>query len=160
MHQNRPDLRRQGSCYHSMGETVILGLCLYLFRYPSLRAFVKEFKANNVALKNLNQFFTVKGIPGDDQFRYILCDIPTEAFNQVLKLIHQRLERKKLVQSFRLLNKFDLVDIDSSGEWSSYKIGCDKCLLRTGSKGANLNMHGQLVASLISPYQPISLTMA
>jgi hypothetical protein len=157
-----PDRRRQASCDYPLGEVILMGLCMFLFRYPSLRAFVTEFRENQIALANFNEFFTLKGVPSDDEFRYALSKIPTQVFNKILQKLHQRLERKKRVQALRLMDKYDLVALDGSGQLSSYKLSCPKCLTRTSSKCGQeqtLYLHGQLVASLISAQTSLSLTM-
>jgi len=136
---------------------------MFLFRYPSVRAFVREFKDNPVALANLNEFFKLKDIPSEDGFRYALSKIPTVFFNKILQKLHQRLERKKRVQGFRLLDKYDIVGLDGSGQLSSQKIHCPKCLTHASSQGGKdkcLYLQGQLVASLISAENPLSLTLA
>ncbi|MCB9026888.1 MAG: hypothetical protein H6625_11255 [Bdellovibrionaceae bacterium] len=61
-------------------------------------------------------FFLIKAVPSEDELRYALSKIPSSAFNKILQKIHQRLERKKQVQSFRLLDKYDLISLDGSGQ--------------------------------------------
>lgn len=155
-----PDQRRQKSCEYPLGEVILSGICLFLFRYPSIRSFVKEFRGNEVALANLNEFFTLKDVPSDDELRYALSHVPTSFFNRTLRSLHQRLERKKQVQAFRLLDKYDLIALDGSGQISSYKIHCEKCLTRNKTNKPPLYLHGQLVASLISAKHPVSLSMS
>lgn len=159
-HALAPEHRRRKSISYPMGEVVLLGICLFLFRYRSLKSFVREFRHNSVGIANLNEFFTLSEVPSDDEFRYILSEIPTAFFNRMLKHLHQRLEGKKVIQNWRLLGKYDLVSIDGSGQLSSYKIKCKKCLSRTNKSGHVMHLHGQLLASLISTNPPASLALA
>jgi hypothetical protein len=138
---------------------VLLGLCLFLFRYRLLSSFVKEFRHNHEGINNFNEFFTLSEVPSDE-FRYILSKTPTSCINQILKNCHQRLERKKVIQDWRLMGKYDLVSMDGTGQLSSYKVKCEKCLARINNGGNTMHLHGQLLASLISPNQPISLPLA
>ena len=50
--------------------------------------------------------------------------------------------------------------MDGTGQLSSYKVKCEKCLTRINNSGNTMHLHGQLLASLISPHQSISLPLA
>ncbi len=158
-----PDGRKVCISNYIMGEVSLLGMVLFLFRYPSLLAFIREFKGNQISLENLNEFFKVSSVPSDDDFRYILSKVPTYAMNDLLKKFHQTLERKKTLSSLRFMDKYDLVGLDGSGHISSYKVSCPKCLTRKTRKDGEektLYLHGQLVATLMTVKKTISLTMA
>lgn len=151
IYQCVPEKRRRASCHYPLGEVVLLGLCMFLFRYRSLRSFVREFRDNSVAISNLNEFFTIKAVPSEDELRYALSKIPSSAFNKILQKIHQRLERKKQVQSFRLTYSLQPLSPNSSkkmaghlssrlnqNEIRSYFLGMIICMSR--KKNGSLKM--------------------
>jgi len=153
-----PD-KRKGKCFFKKEAVFISGIYMFLFRSKSLRAYVNEFRNNKEAMSNFNKYFTTNDIPSDDEFRYILSSIPTSAINKILQKIHQVLERKKIIQKFYFMKKYSLLALDGSGQISSYKIKCPKCLTRKSDKKETLYMHSQLVGSMVDTKNNISLTM-
>jgi hypothetical protein len=141
-----------------MVDVVMLDIIKFLLGYRSMRSFVKEFKNNKIAIKNLNKYFGISLVPDEETIKNILSIIATEEVNKLLKLIHQRLERKKITPRLKFMEIYDLLSIDGSGQFSSYKIHCPKCTTKD-IDGKTLYMHAQLVASLVSTHCKTSLTL-
>lgn len=143
-----PDPRIKAKCLYSMEQVFFSGLLMFILRSRSLRAFTKENRGNETALKNLNRWITISDLPSDDELRYCLQTVPTSGLNFLLRDLHQRMERQKLLKDDRLFDRHELVVFDGSGQISSSKIHCEKCLTKVHQDGKTTFWHGQLLASL------------
>ncbi|MBK7961115.1 MAG: hypothetical protein IPK04_07825 [Bdellovibrionales bacterium] len=143
-----PDGRLQSRCKYSMKETLFSGIMMFLLRYRSLRSFTLEHRGNELSLDNFSCFISLSDIPDKDSFRYILESVTTDSVNLILKKIHQRLERQKILDAEKFFGSLDLLSLDGTGQLSSCKVNCEFCLTRNSSDGRTHFMHGQLLASL------------
>lgn len=143
-----PDGRLQSRCKYSMKETLFSGIMMFLLRYRSLRSFTLEHRGNELSLDNFSCFISLSDIPDEDSFRYILESVTTDSVNLILKKIHQRLERQKILDAEKFFGSLDLLSLDGTGQLSSCKVNCEFCLTRNSSDGRTHFMHGQLLASL------------
>jgi len=94
--------------------------------------------------------------PTDDDFRYVLAEVPTASLNEFLCKTHAQLERKKILTDQKFMDKMELVSIDDSGQLSSHNLCFENALIRkssTGSEGRErtLFLPGQLIATLTNP---------
>lgn len=153
-----PDSRMQKKIRYKMVDVVILDIIKSLFGYRSLHSFVTEFRNNPIAVDNLKKYFKINAIPDDDTIRNILSIIPTKSVNELLKLINQRLERKKIINKLKFMERYELLSIDGTGQFSSYKIKCSKCTTKN-IDGNTLYMHNQLVATIVSTTSKVSVTL-
>lgn len=154
-----PDHRVKNRCQYQIEHILFLGILLFITRSRSLRSFVIDHKSSLESLKNFKQWIAIKHIPTDDELRYVLQTISTRTLNRILKLMHQVLERKKIIID-KLLNQFELVSMDGTGQLASFKIACEKCLTRNlSATGEVLFMHGQLLLSLTDPKGLYSLPL-
>jgi hypothetical protein len=143
-----PDGRLQSRCKYSMKETLFSGIMMFLLRYRSLRSFTLEHRGNELSLDNFSCFISLSDIPDEDSFRYILEPVTTDSVNLILKKIHQRLERQKILDAEKFFGSLDLLSLDGTGQLSSCKVNCEFCLTKNSSDGRTHFMHGQLLASL------------
>ena len=158
--QALPDRRRQKSCIYPLEDVFLLTVLMFLFRCRLLRAFTQEMRDNESVLSNLRLYFGINKFPSDDEFRYALQDITAKEINTVLQRMHNRLERRKLSRKIQTLDGQDLVALDGSGQISSHKIHCPKCLTKTDVGGSELFLHQELVASMVDEKANLSLTLA
>ncbi len=133
-----------------MEEIFFCGLMVFLLRHRSLRSFCKENRDNQYTVKNFGRWITIKDIPSDDEIRYSLQTVGTQSINNLLKELHQRMERKKVLKQEKLFERHELITLDGTGQISSKKIQCEKCLTKTLSSGEVCYYHGQLLASVTS----------
>jgi hypothetical protein len=131
-----------------MEQMVFCGLMVFILRYRSLRSFIYENRDNDFALKNFQRWLSFKGLPSDDELRYSLQTVPTRSLNKLLQQLHSDLDRKKILKNQSFLGHHQLVSLDGTGQISSEKIHCERCLTRIASDGTVLYYHGQLLASL------------
>lgn len=131
-----------------MEQVFFCGLMVFLLRYRSLRSFCLENRGNDYSLGNFQKWITIKEIPSDDQIRYCLQTVLTRSLNNLLQKFHQTIERKKILKNERLFDRYDLVTMDGTGQISSNKIACEKCLIKVNQQGEMLHHHGQLLASI------------
>ncbi len=124
------------------------GLMVFMLRYRSLRSFSLENKGNPLTVKNFARWITINDIPGDDELRYGLQTVSTLSLNNLLKDMHQKLERKKILFDQKMFGIHELVTLDGTGQISSKNISCEKCLTKTMQNGEVIFHHGQLLASI------------
>ncbi len=139
---------KTGSCRYSLEQVIFCGLMLFILRHRSLRSFVLETRGNSVALRNFTRWIAISEVPSDDDLRYCLSTISTKTMNALLKKFHAQIDRRKLLANEARLAGLELVALDGTGQLSSTKISCEKCLTREPSTGDKLHMHGQLLASI------------
>jgi hypothetical protein len=132
---------------------------IFILRFRSIRSFSLENKNNPNSLKNFQKWITINDIPSDDELRYCLQTVSTKSLNNLLKDYHQQLERRKILQEQKFIGKYELVTLDGTGQISSSKIKCEKCLIKTLQKGQTIYYHGQLLASLTNYKAAYSLPM-
>lgn len=101
-----------------------------------------------MTIKNLGRWITIKDIPSDDELRYSLQTITTKSLNALIREFHRKLERKKILSQQKLFDRHELIVLDGTGQISSKKIQCEKCLTKTLSTGEICYYHGQLLASV------------
>lgn len=142
------DPRIAKKCQYSMEQIFCCGLMVFLLRHRSLRSFCLENKGNPYTLKNFGRWITIKDIPSDDEIRYSLQTVSTKSLNDLLREFHHKLERKKILAGQKLFDRHELVVLDGTGQISSKKIQCEKCLRKTLSSGDICYYHGQLLASV------------
>jgi hypothetical protein len=157
MHVQDPRIAKK--CQYSMEQIFCCGLMVFLLRHRSLRSFCLENKDNPYTVKNLNRWLTIKGIPSDDEIRYSLQTVSTKSLNNLLREFHQKLERKKILCQQKLFARHELVVLDGTGQISSKKIHCEKCLTKTLSSGDICYYHGQLLASITNISASYSLPL-
>lgn len=160
---NLPDSRIQRKCSYSMGQVTFCTLMMYLTRQRSLNAFCAENRDSEWTRCNFQKWMPMHNVPTDDGIRYALAKRPTSAINGLLRDIHAGLERKKILSDQRLLDKFELVALDGSGQLSSYNLRFENALTRktTLADGSvrTMFLHGQLVATLTNPSATFSLPL-
>lgn len=91
--------------------------------------------------------------------RHSLQTVSTRSVNDILKELHQKLERKKTLNEDRLFDRYELVSLDGTGQISSKKIQCEKCLTKNLSSGEVCYYHGQLLASITNVSGSYSLPL-
>lgn len=143
-----PDPRIEAKRSYTMEQAIFSGLMIFILRYRSLHSFCLENKNNPFTLKNFGKGITIKDIPSDDGLRYCLQTVSTKSLNDLLKDFHQTLERKKILNDQKLFDRHELICLDGTGQISSQKIQCEKCLVKTLHNGDTVYYHGQLLASL------------
>ncbi len=142
------DPRIKAKCTFTMEQMMFSGLMVFLLRFRSLRAFHLENKGNHCSIKNFQRWITINEIPSDDELRYALQTVSTRSLNDLLKDYHYQLDRRKILQDHRFLNQYELMILDGTGQISSSKIKCEKCLTKKTKNGEICYYHGQLLASL------------
>jgi hypothetical protein len=158
-----PDSRLQTRCLYSMGQVTFCTLMMFLTRQRSLRAFCMENRDSEWALHNFQKWLPMQNVPTDDEVRYVLADVPTSAPNELLRKIHQGVERKKILADQKFMDTMELVSLDGSGQLSSYNLCFENALTRKTQTAEGLErtlfLHGQLVATLTNPSATFSLPL-
>lgn len=131
------DPRIAKKCEYSMEQIFYCGLMVFLPRHRSLRSFCLENINHTNTIKNLSRWIIINEIPSDDDIRYSLQPVTIQGLNAFLCECHQK-----------LFDRHELVVLDGTGQISSKKIQCEKCLSKNLSNGEICYCYGQLLASI------------
>lgn len=153
------DRRLPGRSNYPMQHVVFAVILLFIQRQRSLRAFCFENQRGPFLAWNLEKWFPNFKIPTDDSIRYTLETIPTGNINRFLKDMHQQIERRKILDEQKFFGNLELVNFDGTGQLSSSRIHCEKCLTRQPEQGPLRYHHGQLLVSLTNAKGTYSLPL-
>jgi len=154
-----PDKRIEAMCTYSIEQVFFCALMVPLLRFRSLRSFCIENRDNAATIFNFGRYISITEIPSDDTIRMVLKDVQTESLNTFLNKIHHKIERNKILKNHKLLDKFELLAIDGTGQLCSYEIKCKKCLTRKPKNDEIQYLHGQLLVSLTNPLGEYALPL-
>ncbi|MFH2031062.1 MAG: transposase [Bacteroidota bacterium] len=118
-------------------------------------------KEEEVREKNLRTIFKVTNVPEDTQMREVLDNLNPDGLENVFSDYFSNLQKDKILENYRFLDKAYLVSIDGSEYFSSDKICCPCCLTRTSSETKKTRyLHQILQAVLIHPNQKHIIPLA
>jgi hypothetical protein len=89
-------------------------------------------------------------LPHQDTVSNVLNELSVESLEEVKVKMMQKIFSQKLLQKYRLFNKYYLVVIDATGVVSFDKPHCEHCLTKTSKKGKTTYFHYVLEAKLVA----------
>ena len=144
------DNRQQSKVDYSLHDCFMSAFAMMHFQDPSILEFqrrMEEEKHQN----NLKTIFGANAIPSDTQLREVLDNSPYDKLNAVFSDYFRVLQRAKQLEQFQFLPKTHLVTLDGSEYFSSEKIKCPQCLVKTSKKGNSRYHHQILQAAIVCP---------
>ena len=140
---NRVDDLRQGAKVdYPLHDCLMSGFAMMFFQDPSLLCFQQRIQ-DLMERNNLGTVFNVGTIPKDTQMRQALDPIESEAIAPVFSDFLHRLQRGKQLVQYQFIDDMYLISIDGSEYFSSEKIHCPNCLVK--SKKGKLRYHHQIL---------------
>ncbi len=135
------------------------GLALFSMKFPSLLQFDNKREKPTIK-KNLTNLFQVGDkIPCDTQLREVLDEYdplayirPTFKDSVLLAGTHG------LLDQFKFMDGYFLCAVDGTGEFSSKKIHCEQCCIKT-TKNGTIYYHQMLGAVLVHPEKKTVIPM-
>jgi len=144
------DNRQEGKVKYSLHDCFMSGFAMMFFQDPSLLEFQRQME-EAINLNNLKTMFHVRAIPKDTQLRDVLDETPSDKLEEVFSGYFGQLQRGKHLEGYQFLPGKYLITLDGSEYFSSEKICCAGCLVKTSKKG-NVRYHHQILqAALVHP---------
>jgi hypothetical protein len=126
-------------------------LAAFTFKFPSLLQFDRAKSEDEHIKASLRNLFKINNVPCDTQMRtrldQIHPDVTRPAFTQLFSL----LQRGKVLENFRFMDKYYLISLDGTGYFSSSAIHCPNCCTRKYKNGEITYQHQMLGAALVHP---------
>lgn len=136
----------------SLHDCLMSGLALFKLKYPSLLQFDKD-RLDPVRSNNLKNLFHVDRAPSDTALRERLDAVDPQLIRPLFKKVFAVAQRNKVLESFEYMNDAYLCSIDGTGYFSSSKIHCKNCCVKTLKDGSKTYYHQMLCAVLVHPNQ-------
>ena len=143
-------------------DCLMSGLAVFLFKFPSLLEFDKASRLNGepVVVMNLKRLFKIGRVPSDTSMRERLDRVDPRDLRRPFTRLFAALQRGKVLESFKVLDKYLVISIDGTGYFSSSKIKCKHCCETNHKNGSTTYSHKVLGAVLVHPDHSAVLPLA
>lgn len=131
-----------------MGEIVMAGLFMYLFKETSRNAYTND-RSDAVFTKNYYRQFK-KRLPHPDTIDRVMRKLPPDIIEELKMQLVSNLFDQKVLRKYRFKNKYYFVAVDATGIHSFDHKHCDKCLTKTSKNGVTTWFHYVLEAKIIT----------
>ncbi|KAF5421278.1 MAG: Transposase DDE domain-containing protein [Candidatus Methanomarinus sp.] len=132
----------------SLSDALMSGFAMFSLKGPSLLVF----EARQPEDTNLKPIYKINNVPCDTQMRTILDEVDPADIEPSFKNIFRKLQRGKVLEPMIFMNRCYLISIDGTGYFSSNKIHCDSCCMKTNSKTGKITyQHQMLGAAIVHP---------
>lgn len=126
------------------------GLLMFLCHLAARRQIALKFRDNAPSAANFARLFGVENAPHGDTLNHAFKNVsPAQVQERVTRLL-EILIRKKVLERYRLLDRYYVVAIDGTGIYSFSERHCKHCLTRTHN-GVTTFYHHVLEAKLVTP---------
>lgn len=126
-------------------------MALFALKSPSLLAFEKDVRRDEVVLGNVKRIFHIGEVPSDTTMREIIDEIPTEQLHKPFTRIFAALQRGKDLEPYLFMDGHYLVALDGTGFFSSPSVNCEACCVKNHRSGAKTYYHQAVSGVLIHP---------
>ncbi len=143
----------------SWQDCIMSGLAVFGLKFPSLLQFEQQ-KEEKVIKRNLKNLYRVKKVPSDTCMRERLDVLSPKNFRRPFKMIFALLQRGKILERFKFLDKYYLMSIDGTGQFSSKKVSCKNCCVKHHRNGETTYYHQMLGAAIVHPEEKTVIPLA
>lgn len=119
-------------------DCLMAGLAVFTFKFSSLLKFDEAREQKCWLRDNLTRLFKINSTPCDTQMRTRLDEITPKVIRSAYKNIFALLQRSKVLENYRFLDKHYIVSVDGTGIFSSDKVHCEHCCVKEHQKGYNI----------------------
>ena len=137
----------------TQSDCLMSGLAVFLFKFPSLPEFDKASRLNGepVVVMKLKRLFKIGRVPSDTSMRERLDRVDPGDLRRPFTRLFAALQRGKVLESFKVLDRYLVISIDGTGYFSSSKIKCKHCCETNHKNGSTTWSHKLLGAVLVHP---------
>ncbi|MGP8320392.1 MAG: transposase [Methanosarcinaceae archaeon] len=132
----------------SLTDALMSAFVMFSIKDPSLLAFEEKHSEDT----NLKTIYKINNVPCDTQMRTILDEVEPADITPLFSDIFRQLQRGKVLEKMVFMNRYYLLSIDGTGYFSSNKIHCDSCCVKTRLKTGEITyQHQMLGAAIVHP---------
>lgn len=131
----------------SLTDILMSGFALFSLKDRSLLAFDQR----RAEPDNLHRLYGIEQIPCDTYLRTVLDEVDPDSLRGVYRAVFGQLQRGQGLAPYQFMGKYYLLSVDGTGYFSSKKIYCPDCLVKTLKNGEVLYQHHMWGASLVHP---------
>ena len=143
----------------SWKDCVMSGLAIFGLKFPSLLKF-EEHKNDKVIRGNLKNLYHVNKAPSDTCLRERLDTLSPKNLRRPFRTIFAFLQRGKILERFLFLNKYYLISINGTGQFSSNNVHCKNCCEKHHRDGEVTYYHQMLGAAIVHPDEKVVIPLA
>jgi|ERR1700719_1664921 hypothetical protein len=136
----------------SLPDCLMSGLALFGLKFPSLLQF-DEGREDKIIKHNLKTLYHVEDTPCDTYMRVRLDEVDPRSIRSAFTSIFSLLQRGKVLEDYRFLNKYILISCDGTGMFSSESVHCENCCEKHHKDGRVSYYHQMLGAVVVHPDQ-------
>lgn len=133
-------------------DCLMSGLAVFGLKFPSLLQFDQGLN-DDVIKHNLNALYHVKQAPCDTSMRERLDEVDPRFLRPAFTAIFSLLQRGKVLDDYKFLNKYLIIACDGTGMFSSPAIHCENCCEKHHKDGSITYYHQMLGAVVVHPDQ-------
>ena len=141
-------------------DCIMGAMAMFTFKYSSLLQFDNDLKVSPALGNNLKNLFLLENCPSDTCMRERLDLIDYTVYRKAFAYIFATLQRAKLLNDFRFLEKYYLCSLDGTGIFSSKKVHCQNCCEKHHSDGSITYYHQMLMCALVHPDKKVVFPFA
>lgn len=131
-------------------DCLMSALALFGLKFPSLLQF-DESCEEEVIRHNLKTLYDVATAPDDTTMRQRLDKVDPRLLRPAFTAIFSMLQRGKVLEDYRFLEKYLLIPCDGTGMFSSESVHCDNCCEKHHKDGSVTYYHQMLGAAVVHP---------
>lgn len=150
-----PDLPRSSRGLKSkisLADCLMSGLAVFGLKFPSLLQFDQSCDEDLVK-HNLKKLYNLEEVPCDTYMRERLDEVDPQLIRPAFTAIFSLLQRGKVLEDYKFLNKYVLIPCDGTGMFSSDSIHCQNCCEKHHKDGRTTYYHQMLGAVIVHPDQ-------
>lgn len=131
----------------SLPDCLMSCLAIFGLKIPSLLQF-DESRDDDIIKNNLKTLYNVEHAPSDTYMRERLDVIDPRYLRPAFTAIFSLLQRGKVLEDYKFLNKYILIANDGTGMFSSPNIHCENCCEKHHKDG-NITYYHQMLGSVV-----------
>lgn len=144
-----PDQRRGKNVQYEMSDAVAGAFAVFFTQSPSFLAHQRDMQRQK-GRNNGSSLFGLRQIPTDNQIRNLLDPLDPSSLQQPFWELFAGLEAGGVLDAYRSLNGTYLCALDGTYYFSSQKIRCDNCTVRTHNEKEYYS-HAAITPALVAP---------
>ena len=148
--QKVKDPLRKGRKNMTIIDYMMSALAIFSLKFPSLLQYDEQRHNPNVS-ENFKNLFHVQTPPSDTAVREVLDHVDPASIRPAFKKLFALLQRGKALEPYQILNGHYLISVDGTGFFSSSKVKCENCCVKTDRQGKTTYYHQLLGAAVVHP---------
>jgi len=149
--KNVQDPRIENKTEYPLSCLGFTGILMFLFHLGARRQIKYMLKDNSFSEEKFNTIFNVNEVPHGDTLNDTFSISNPNDYQEIICKMVEKLIRKKVLSSTRLLGKHYTIAVDGTGIMTFKDRHCPHCLKRKINKDTTIYYHPVLEAKLVTP---------